>query len=102
MAHVMRGGESVARQSFVDSVAPAELDKSRLDTCIERATEALLAEQRRDGHWVFELEADATIPAEYVLLKHYLGEPDAGAGKEDCAQVSAPHAGCARRVAVVP
>ena len=29
----------------------------------------------RDGHWVFELEADATIPAEYVLLRHYLGEP---------------------------
>ena len=29
-----------------------------------------------DGHWVFELEADATIPAEYVLLAHYLGEPD--------------------------
>jgi squalene-hopene/tetraprenyl-beta-curcumene cyclase len=23
----------------------------------------------------FELEADATIPAEYILLKHYLGEP---------------------------
>ena len=32
--------------------------------------------QRADGHWVFELEADATIPAEYVLLRHYLGEPD--------------------------
>ena len=31
--------------------------------------------QRPDGHWVFELEADATIPAEYVLLRHYLGEP---------------------------
>jgi len=31
--------------------------------------------QRDDGHWVFELEADATIPAEYVLLRHYLGEP---------------------------
>ena len=28
-----------------------------------------------DGHWVFELEADATIPAEYVLLRHYLAEP---------------------------
>ena len=28
-----------------------------------------------DGHWVFELEADCTIPAEYVLLRHYLGEP---------------------------
>jgi hypothetical protein len=24
---------------------------------------------------VFELEADCTIPAEYVLLRHYLGEP---------------------------
>ena len=33
--------------------------------------------QRDDGHFVFELEADATIPAEYVLLVHYLGEtPD--------------------------
>ena len=31
--------------------------------------------QQPDGHWVFELEADATIPAEYVLLRHYLGEP---------------------------
>ena len=31
--------------------------------------------QRPDGHWLFELEADATIPAEYVLLRHYLGEP---------------------------
>ena len=35
----------------------------------------MLACQREDGHWVFELEADATIPAEYILLKHYLGEP---------------------------
>ncbi len=24
---------------------------------------------------MFELEADCTIPAEYVLLRHYLGEP---------------------------
>ncbi len=31
--------------------------------------------QQRDGHWVFELEADATIPAEYVLLRHFCGEP---------------------------
>jgi squalene-hopene/tetraprenyl-beta-curcumene cyclase len=44
-----------------------------LDQPIECATRALLACQQADGHWVFELEADATIPAEYVLLKHYLG-----------------------------
>ncbi len=46
-----------------------------LDRGIESATQALLDRQRPDGHWVFELEADATIPAEYVLLRHYLGEP---------------------------
>jgi squalene-hopene/tetraprenyl-beta-curcumene cyclase len=46
-----------------------------LQRSIDRATSALLACQRSDGHWLFELEADATIPAEYVLLRHYLGEP---------------------------
>jgi len=48
-----------------------------LDESIEKAIAALSALQRPDGHFVFELEADATIPAEYVLLVHYLGEtPD--------------------------
>jgi squalene-hopene/tetraprenyl-beta-curcumene cyclase len=52
--------------------AMSEID---LDRHIESATEALLAGQRADGHFIFELEADATVPAEYVLLRHYLGEP---------------------------
>lgn len=43
-----------------------------LDTAIERARASLVGEQRADGHFVYELEADATIPAEYVLLEHYL------------------------------
>ncbi|MET0671731.1 MAG: squalene--hopene cyclase [Xanthobacteraceae bacterium] len=46
-----------------------------LDRAISAATDALLRRQRPDGHWVFELEADCTIPAEYVLLRHYFGEP---------------------------
>jgi squalene-hopene/tetraprenyl-beta-curcumene cyclase len=46
-----------------------------LDSHIDSATKALLAYQRADGHFLFELEADATVPAEYVLLRHYLGEP---------------------------
>src|SRR5579863_5657877 len=60
------------------SAAPAPSARSldpRLEQGIEAATQALFACQRPDGHWVFELEADATIPAEYVLLRHYLGEP---------------------------
>jgi squalene-hopene/tetraprenyl-beta-curcumene cyclase len=48
---------------------------SELDHCIEAGATALIERQQPDGHWVFELEADATIPAEYVLFTHYLGEP---------------------------
>jgi squalene-hopene/tetraprenyl-beta-curcumene cyclase len=51
------------------------MTNDEIERHIARATEALLARQQPDGHWVFELEADATIPAEYVLLRHYLGEP---------------------------
>src|SRR5271155_2511748 len=46
-----------------------------LEASIHSATEALLGYRQADGHWVFELEADCTIPSEYVLLAHYLGEP---------------------------
>src|ERR1700723_373144 len=43
-----------------------------LDMSIARADASLRQEQRQDGHFLYELEADATIPAEYVLLEHYL------------------------------
>jgi squalene-hopene/tetraprenyl-beta-curcumene cyclase len=49
---------------------------AEIEAAVSRATQALLAAQREDGHFVFELEADVSIPAEYVLFKHYLGEPD--------------------------
>src|SRR6201996_8817566 len=48
-----------------------------LDASIQSATQALLGYRQAGGHWGFELEADCTIPAEYVLLGHYLAEqPD--------------------------
>jgi squalene-hopene/tetraprenyl-beta-curcumene cyclase len=52
-------------------------ETSTLDQAVEGAAAALIERQQPDGHWVFELEADATIPAEYILLQHYLGEIDA-------------------------
>src|SRR4051812_11749110 len=51
------------------------VERLALDQHIASSTKALLDAQKPDGHWCFELEADATIPAEYVLLRHYLAEP---------------------------
>ncbi len=47
-----------------------------LDRTITEAATWLAEQQAEDGHWVFELEADATMPSEYVFLNHYLGEID--------------------------
>ena len=73
-----------------------------LDAQIEAATDALLALARDDGHWCFELEADATIPAEYVLLTHFRGEtPDLALEAQD-RRLSPAHPGRPRRLAPVP
>jgi squalene-hopene/tetraprenyl-beta-curcumene cyclase len=58
--------------SLREGIAGAELET--VDAAVDRSAQALAQLQRSDGHWVFELEADATIPAEYVLFVHYLGE----------------------------
>src|SRR3569833_2052017 len=49
-------------------------DTIAVDKMLGAATDALLKSQREDGHWVFELEADATIQSEYVLLVQHLAE----------------------------
>jgi squalene-hopene/tetraprenyl-beta-curcumene cyclase len=56
--------------------APKVLDDAALVDSVNRAASALMQRQRPDGHFVFELEADATIPAEYVLLEHFLARID--------------------------
>ncbi|BAN24742.1 squalene--hopene cyclase [Caballeronia insecticola] len=56
------------------SAVGARVSAAGLETAVNKATDALLAAQHPDGYWLYELEADATIPAEYVLLVHYLGE----------------------------
>jgi squalene-hopene/tetraprenyl-beta-curcumene cyclase len=54
------------------AAAAATLPYHQLEDAIRNARSALKRLQEPDGHFVFELEADATIPAEYVLLEHYL------------------------------
>ena len=54
----------------------SDTQATRLQTAIAKAENALLGLQQADGYWVFELEADCTIPAEYILMMHYLDEID--------------------------
>lgn len=47
-----------------------------LDDAIQAAKNKLIEQQHDDGHWVYELEADCTIPAEYILMNHFVDEVD--------------------------
>ncbi|HWP34251.1 MAG TPA: squalene--hopene cyclase [Thermodesulfobacteriota bacterium] len=47
-----------------------------LSAAVDRARRALLARQHEEGYWVAELEADVTLTAEYLLLRHFLGIVD--------------------------
>ncbi|HEY8193653.1 MAG TPA: prenyltransferase/squalene oxidase repeat-containing protein, partial [Hyphomicrobium sp.] len=68
--------DTAIRTAHLDSGGSVrEIAGPEIDAAISAAQNSLLALQRDDGHFVFELEADATIPAEYVLMRHYLGEP---------------------------
>ena len=51
------------------------INASALETSIQYAKKGLLDLGKQDGHWCFELEADCTITAEYVLMRHYRAEP---------------------------
>ncbi|MHB1586862.1 MAG: squalene--hopene cyclase [Acidiferrobacteraceae bacterium] len=51
-----------------------EIDAVALNDAVSRAVTALRALQSPDGYWCFELEADCTIPAEYILMMHYMDE----------------------------
>ena len=61
----------------LDAITAPVVDDAALLDSVSRAADALTRRQKPDGHFVFELEADATIPAEYVLLEHFLDRIDA-------------------------
>ena len=50
----------------------SDLDQKKLVDALASARKALLALQKEDGHWCFQLEADCTIPSEYVLMRHVM------------------------------
>ena len=66
-----------ARPCMPDTPITQPPTDDALARTVRRAADALARRQHPDGHWLFELEADATIPAEYVLLEHFLDRIDA-------------------------
>ncbi len=60
---------AIEQDNVVTPLKPYSLNDS-----IQAAEHALLRQQQADGHWVYELEADSTIPAEYILMNHFMGE----------------------------
>jgi squalene-hopene/tetraprenyl-beta-curcumene cyclase len=52
----------------------ASISPSPLDRAIALARNRLINLQSDAGYWIFELEADCTIPAEYILMMHFMDE----------------------------
>jgi squalene-hopene/tetraprenyl-beta-curcumene cyclase len=80
-------GSSTARGPETDRARPLSpvprasapvlaLATPSVERAMEHARAALIGLQHADGYWLFELEADCTIPAEYILMMHYLDELD--------------------------
>jgi squalene-hopene/tetraprenyl-beta-curcumene cyclase len=61
---------------YSGGAAPKTWRHDDLEAAIGGAQAHLLSLQHPDGHWCFELEADCTIPAEYILMMHYMDELD--------------------------
>ncbi|MEM5388787.1 squalene--hopene cyclase [Paraburkholderia phymatum] len=53
-----------------------DLPSPSLDAALARGRDALVRLQQPDGSWCFELESDATITAEYILMMHFMGKID--------------------------
>lgn len=55
---------------------PAPVTTDKLSRTIAASGAALLEHQDASGYWVFELEADTTIPSEYLFLQYFMGTVD--------------------------
>ncbi|MGA7800625.1 MAG: squalene--hopene cyclase, partial [Gammaproteobacteria bacterium] len=49
-------------------------ETASLEAAIDAAAGELIRNQSERGYWCFELEADCTIPSEYIMMMHYMDE----------------------------
>src|ERR1035438_8340729 len=79
----------------LESHAPHALgsvDDATLEAAIAAARDALIAAQSAQGYWLFELEAYCTIPAEYIMMMHFLDEIDASLEAKLCSHLRSAQA----------
>jgi squalene-hopene/tetraprenyl-beta-curcumene cyclase len=74
--NVAQAPSVLARADIVSHTLTKTNVASVLDRAVFSARDALLARQSAQGYWSFELEADCTIPAEYIMMMHFLDEID--------------------------
>src|SRR5271157_1947964 len=74
--------EMIAERVEIAGLGDQILFDQEIEEATRKAREALLAFQHPDGYWCFELEADCTIPAEYILMMHYMDEIDEDLGSK--------------------
>jgi len=75
----VRTGAATAVSRLPDPDSGESLERS-----IAAARDALIGLQSAQGFWLFELEADCTIPAEYIMMMHFLDEIDVGLQEKIC------------------
>jgi squalene-hopene/tetraprenyl-beta-curcumene cyclase len=74
---VLQASAVTARADIVSHTLSKTTVASALDRAVSVARDSLIARQSAQGYWLFELEADCTIPAEYIMMMHFLDEIDA-------------------------
>ena len=52
------------------------VEPARLTQAIKRSQAYLLSQQKAEGYWVGELEANTTLTSEYILFRHLIGDVD--------------------------
>ncbi len=67
------GGKSIAARAEAQDQSLPEIFSSRIERAVRRAATAMLSMQHPDGYWWAELESNATITAEYIMLHRFLG-----------------------------
>ncbi|MDX1431945.1 MAG: squalene--hopene cyclase [Gammaproteobacteria bacterium] len=67
---------AVGGAAFAVGSPAVAVEERGLEASIARASRALRAKQDASGFWCYEFEADCTVPAEYIMMTHFMDEVD--------------------------